>query len=92
MPTSAHKTRVIPRRDNPDVSKKTGIAVPHVQSNSDEFEPFEEIMRQANSRILPKPKGWKGQPTAHTQEAGLDEEDGEMPVTKDLDDSKSLSH
>lgn len=44
------------RGDNPEVGKKTGIAVQHVQRKSDGFEPFEEVMQQADGWLPPKPK------------------------------------
>ncbi|TFK23463.1 hypothetical protein FA15DRAFT_670483 [Coprinopsis marcescibilis] len=68
MPTSARKSSVgvgrrgppkahIPYRgDNPNVGKKTGIAVAHVERKSDGFEPFGELIRQADGRAPPKPK------------------------------------
>jgi centromere protein C len=100
MPTSARKSSVgaarrglqkahIPYRgDNPEVGKKTGIAVQHVERKSDGFEPFEEIMQQADSRTPPKPKGKKRKSSAPIQEDELDE-DGEMSMELD-DDSTSL--
>ena len=97
MPTSARKSSVgaarrgpqkahIPYRgDNPEVGKKTGIAVQHVERKSDGFEPFEEIMQQADKRTPPKPKGRKRKSSVPAQDAQLDE-DGE--ISMELDDSK----
>jgi hypothetical protein len=72
MPTSSRKSSVggasrrgplkahIPYRgDNPEVGKKTGIAVQHVARQSDGFEPFEQILQQADGRTPPRPKGRK---------------------------------
>ena len=68
MPTSTRKSSVgtarralqkahIPYRgDNPEVGKKTGIAVRHVERQSDGFEPFEEVMQQADGRTPPRVK------------------------------------
>lgn len=98
MPSSARKSSIgtsrrasqkghIPYRgDNPEVGKKTGIPVRHVERKSDGFEPFEEVMRQADGRTPPRPKSKKQK----TQKlAALDEEeDGEMSM--ELDDSASL--
>ncbi|KAG6848207.1 hypothetical protein H0H93_002319 [Arthromyces matolae] len=68
MPTSARKSSLgaarrgqqkahIPYRgDNPEVGKKTGIAVRHVERKSDGFEPFDELMEQADHRTPPKLK------------------------------------
>jgi len=97
MPTPARKSSIgaarrgpqkahIPYRgDNPEVGKKTGIAVQHVERKSDGFEPFEEIMEQADKRTPPKPKGRKKKSFASVQEAEPDE-DGEMSM--ELDESK----
>ncbi|KAF8630435.1 hypothetical protein AX17_005412 [Amanita inopinata Kibby_2008] len=65
MPTAARKSSIggarrgiqkahIPYRgDNPAVGKKTGIAVRNVERKSDGFEPFEEVMLQADKRTPP---------------------------------------
>ena len=79
------KAHIPYRGDNPEVGKKTGIAVQHVERKSDGFEPFEEIMQQADNRTPPKPKGRKKKASAPIEEE-LDE-DGEMSM--ELDDSKS---
>lgn len=97
MSTSARKSSIggarrgpqkahIPYRgDNPEVGKKTGIAVRHVERKSDGFEPFEEIMQQADKRTPPKPKGRKKKSTIPVLDQDLDE-DGEMSM--ELDDSE----
>ncbi|KAF9447428.1 hypothetical protein P691DRAFT_802498 [Macrolepiota fuliginosa MF-IS2] len=98
MPSSARKSSVgaarrgiqkahIPYRgDNPEVGKKTGIAVAHVERMSDGFEPFEEVLQQADKRTPPKPKGRKkSAPVARLPD--FDDEDGEMSM--DIDDSAS---
>lgn len=97
MPISARKSSVgasrrgpqkahIPYRgDNPEVGKKTGIAVQHVERKSDGFEPFEEIMQQADKRTPPKPKGRKRKQSIAVLDNDLDE-DGEMSM--ELDDSE----
>lgn len=62
MPTTPRnrlKPHVPYRGDNPEVGKKTGIAVQHVARQSDGFEPFEQILRQADGRTPPRPKGKK---------------------------------
>ncbi|KXN91457.1 Centromere protein 3 [Leucoagaricus sp. SymC.cos] len=96
MPSSARKSSIgtarrniqkahIPYRgDNPEVGKKTGIAVGHVDRMSDGFEPFEEVMQQADKRTPPRPKRKKKSVPA-VQQPAFDEEDGEMSM--DIDDS-----
>ncbi|KAF8237718.1 hypothetical protein L208DRAFT_1375521 [Tricholoma matsutake] len=96
MPTSTRKSSLgaarrgpqkahIPYRgDNPEVGKKTGIAVRHVERKSDGFEPFEEIMEQADKRTPPKPKGRNRKSSVPIQEDESDE-DGEMSM--ELDDA-----
>jgi hypothetical protein len=37
------------RGDSPEVGKKTGIAIPRVLCDNDGFEPFEEVLKQAES-------------------------------------------
>jgi centromere protein C len=59
--------------------------VQHVERKSDGFEPFEEIMQQADKRTPPKPKGRKRISSAPAYEDEPDE-DGEMSM--ELDDSK----
>lgn len=68
MPTSARKSslgvnrRALPkahipyRGDNPNVGKKTGIAIKHIERKSDGFEPFDEILGQADKRTPPRLK------------------------------------
>ncbi|KAF9488492.1 hypothetical protein BDN71DRAFT_1403185 [Pleurotus eryngii] len=99
MPSSARKSSIgtsrrasqkghIPYRgDNPEVGKKTGIPVRHVERKSDGFEPFEEVMRQADGRTPPRPKSKKQK--AQKLAALDEEEDGEMSM--ELDDSASFT-
>ncbi|KAG5652126.1 hypothetical protein H0H81_006202 [Sphagnurus paluster] len=95
MPSSARKSSIsaarrgaqkahIPYRgDNPEVGKKTGIAVQHVERKSDGFEPFEELIQQADKRTPPKPKGRKKKAAPVIEEDN--DELGEMSM--ELDDS-----
>lgn len=99
MPTSARKSSVggarrgpqkahIPYRgDNPEVGKKTGIAVQHVERKSDGFEPFEELLQQADGRTPPRPKGRKksivGGGGRDRRYDDYDDEDGEMSMQLD---------
>lgn len=96
MPSSARKSSVgtarrgiqkahIPYRgDNPEVGKKTGIGIAHVERMSDGFEPFEEVLQQADKRTPPKPKGRK-KSIQVIQQPESDDEDGEMSM--DIDES-----
>ncbi|KIM48672.1 hypothetical protein M413DRAFT_437856 [Hebeloma cylindrosporum] len=96
MPTSARKSSVggarrgpqkahVPYRgDNPEVGKKTGITVQHVERKSDGFEPFEELLQQADGRTPPRPKGRKKSlAMMGRHDEDYDEEDGEMSMQID---------
>ncbi|KDR73744.1 hypothetical protein GALMADRAFT_251561 [Galerina marginata CBS 339.88] len=103
MPTSARKSSVggarrgpqkahIPYRgDNPEVGKKTGIAVQHVERKSDGFEPFEEILQQADGRTPPRPKGRKRSSAfMGRRDDDYDDEDGEQTMELDSPNLRSL--
>lgn len=90
MPTSGRKSSIGNRRgpqkahipyrgDNPEVGKKTGIAVQHVERKSDGFELFEEIMQGADGLTPPQRRGRK-KSLAVQQENDYDEEDGEQSM------------
>lgn len=96
MPTSARKSSLgggrnrtqkahIPYRgDNPEVGKKTGIAIQHVERKSDGFEPFADVLRQADGRTPPRPKIRKKTPARAERYADeYDEDDGEMSMQID---------
>ena len=98
MPTSARKSSLgasrrgplkahVPfRGDNLEVGKKTGYAVQFVDRKSDGFEPFEDIIRQADRNTPPPMKtGRKKQDLS----SPLEDEDGEMSM--DMDDSTHTS-
>ena len=90
MPTTPRKSSIgasrrgplkahIPYRgDNPEVGKKTGIAVQHVQRQSDGFEPFDQVLLQADGRTPPRPKGRKKSLTAaaHQDQDDYGSDDG----------------
>ncbi|KAF8077557.1 Mif2/CENP-C like-domain-containing protein [Lyophyllum atratum] len=95
MPTSAtrkssvggarrgpQKAHIPYRGDNPEVGKKTGIAVQHVERKSDGFEPFEDVIQQADKRTPPKPKGRKRKQSVPVLDDELDEY-GEMSMELD---------
>lgn len=100
MPTSARKSSIaglkrapqkyIPyRADDLQHGKRTGIAIEYVPRNSDEFEPFEVVMKQADLRTPPKPKmqkkkrGANKTPAAPPPEEEYDDEYGEMSMEED---------
>lgn len=101
MPTSARKSSIgtarrgpqkyIPyRADDLQHGKRTGYAVGYVERNSDEFEPFEQVIRQADLRTPPKPKNKKKRaPKTKTPIIEVDDGDGEMSM--ELDDSECSS-
>ena len=72
------KAHIPYRGDNPEVGKKTGIAVQHVARQSDGFEPFEQILQQADGRTPPRPKGRKKSfsASAHQDENEHSSDDG----------------
>ena len=69
--------------------KRTGIAVGYVDRNSDEFEPFDQVMQQADLRTPPKPKVRnKKRKAPKTPVIEEDDEDGEMSM--ELEDSENI--
>jgi centromere protein C len=99
MPTSARKSSFggsrrgplkahVPfRGDNPEVGKKTGYTVQHVERKSDGFEPFEDIIRQADKRTPPKMKSGKRR---QIPASPIDEEDG-GEMSMDVENSTRTS-
>ncbi|GLB34534.1 putative centromeric dna binding protein [Lyophyllum shimeji] len=79
------KAHIPYRGDNPEVGKKTGIAVRHVERKSDGFEPFEELIQQADKRTPPKPKARKKKQSMIPAVEEEFDEYGEMSM--ELDDS-----
>ncbi|KAJ3566820.1 hypothetical protein NP233_g6766 [Leucocoprinus birnbaumii] len=103
MPSSARKSSIgtarrgmqkahIPYRgDNPEVGKKTGMAVGHVEPTSDGFEPFDQVMQQADKRTPPRPRRRKKSAPA-AQQPEMDDEDGEMSMDIDETPVRYLSN
>ncbi|KAJ3552142.1 hypothetical protein NM688_g4308 [Phlebia brevispora] len=97
MPTSARKSSMGGSRRGPQKyipyhaddlqrGKRTGIAVGYVDRNSDEFEPFDQVIRQADLRTPPKPKMHSKKKRApKTPVVDWEDEDGEMSM--ELEDS-----
>lgn len=75
------------RADDLEHGKKTGIAVTYVAHGSDGFEPFSEIMMQADGRT-PVAGRNKNQKSTDGGEQDEGDEDGEMSM--ELDDSTLL--
>ena len=75
------------RADDLARGKKTGMAVAYVDRNSDEFEPFEQVIKQDDNRTPPRIKSRKKRisiaPPVELEEV---DEDGEMSM--DLADSE----
>lgn len=81
------------RADDLERGKKTGIAVSYVDHKSDEFEPFSEIMMQADGKTPVRRGGARhqGRKSVHMAEMSEEEEgddDGEMSM--ELDQSAFL--
>ena len=77
------KAHIPYRGDNPAVGKKTGIAVRNVERKSDGFEPFEEVMQQADKRTPPPlAKARKRKKSVVREEDHVDE-NGEMSMELD---------
>ncbi|KAG2749841.1 hypothetical protein P692DRAFT_20832737 [Suillus brevipes Sb2] len=70
------------RADDLGLGKKTGIAVEYVGRDSDEFEPFDEVIKQADNRTPPRVKSHKKRAPVVTPVPEVDEydEDGEMSM------------
>ncbi|KAK0496788.1 Mif2/CENP-C like-domain-containing protein [Armillaria luteobubalina] len=77
------KPHVPYRGDNPDVGKKTGVMVKRVNTRGDGFEPFEQLLQQADQRTPPAKKS-KRRGDSEPEEDIVDE-DGEQDM--ELDDS-----
>lgn len=68
------------RADDLARGKKTGIAVQYVDRNSDEFEPFDELMKQADNRTPPRIKSKKRRVSVITPVRQEVDEYGEMSM------------
>lgn len=79
------KAHIPYRGDNPEVGKKTGITVQHVERQSDGFEPFEEVLQQADGRTPPRPRKRKKSLTAaaHQDEDDYGDDGGEESMQID---------
>jgi centromere protein C len=76
---NARSKKHIPyRHDDLQHGKRTGMAVDVVDRNSDDFEPFEKILSQADTRTPPRVKGGKRKSTVPSP--AYEDEDGEMSM------------
>ncbi|PIL24353.1 hypothetical protein GSI_14106 [Ganoderma sinense ZZ0214-1] len=103
MPSSARKSSVgnirrgpqkyIPyRADDFQHGKKTGIAVGYVDT-TDEFEPFEKVMSQADQRTPFRVQGARkkrGPKTPVPAVPQYDDDDGDGEISMELDDSPAV--
>lgn len=106
MPVSARKSSLGAARRGPQKyiryraddlqhGKRTGIAVGYVELDSDEFEPFEKVIGQADLRTPPKPnvpgrkKKTQKTPVVEEEEEEFDE-DGEMDMEMEESEYSSL--
>ncbi|EMD38133.1 hypothetical protein CERSUDRAFT_152789 [Gelatoporia subvermispora B] len=92
MPASTRKSSIGVRRgpqkyipyraDDLQHGKKTGIVVEYVDHKSDEFEPFEQVIGQADQRTPPRVQGARRKRIMKTPvvEADIYDEDGEMDM------------
>lgn len=105
MPPSSRKSSVggarrgaqpyIPyRADDYQHGKKTGIAVEYVDRRSDDFEPFEKVISQADKRTPPRVQNARKKRTPKpkipkTPVIEEDDENGEMSM--ELEDSECFA-
>lgn len=73
--------------------KRTGLVVGYIEHNSDEFEPFEQVMNQADQRTPPRVQGVRKKritktPVVQQPEETTDDENGEMSM--ELEESEWL--
>lgn len=95
MPTSARKSSLgnsrrgpqkahIPYRgDNPEVGKKTGIAVQHVERKSDGFELFDELIQAADGLTPPQRRAKRKSLARERYQDDYDDEYGEQSMQID---------
>lgn len=98
MPTSARKSSIgasrriqqrahLPfRADDLGRGKKTGLPVPIVQHGSDEFEPFDEILSQANTGAWHGQRNRPGSSKRRKSIAPIQEDDDGDEMSMELDD------
>lgn len=76
---NARNKKHIPyRHDDLQHGKRTGMAVDVVDRNSDDFEPFEKILSQADTKTPPRVKG--GKRKSAIPSPVYEDEDGEMSM------------
>lgn len=86
VPRGSQRPHVPFHADDLARGKKTGMSIRAIARNSDDFEPFDKVLTQADSRTPPLLKSRKRirrDPSVHDEEI---DEDGEMSM--DVDDRK----
>ncbi|GBE81851.1 predicted protein [Sparassis crispa] len=102
MPASSRKssigsrrppTKYVPYRgDDLQHGKKTGMAVAYVDHKSDEFEPFDKVISQADQRTPPRVHNARKRRTPKPKTPIVEEEDDENgEMSMDLEDSTAKS-
>ncbi|KAL6298628.1 hypothetical protein BKA93DRAFT_830581, partial [Sparassis latifolia] len=97
MPASSRKssigsrrppTKYVPYRgDDLQHGKKTGMAVAYVDHKSDEFEPFDKVISQADQRTPPRVHNARKRRTPKPKTPIVEEEDDENgEMSMDLED------
>ncbi|KAJ7693573.1 Mif2/CENP-C like-domain-containing protein [Mycena rosella] len=81
MARTPSKPHVPYRGDDPSVGKKTGVKVPRVERTSDGYEPFQDLLSQANSRTPPRRKK-KSIPRGDDED---EQDDDDEEVSMDVD-------
>ena len=85
------KAHVPYRADDLEQTKKTGIQVPYVDHKSDDFEPFDEVLQQADGRT-PARKKRKSHVKAAVVQEDEDDEYGEMSMVTDNSGAFNFVH
>ncbi|KAI0062347.1 hypothetical protein BV25DRAFT_1825795 [Artomyces pyxidatus] len=82
---AAQKAHIPFRADDLQRGKKTGVSVGYVDHKSDEFEPFGQILSQADTRTPPRARNGtqKGKRKSEAFLPTIDDEDGEMSMELD---------
>ena len=79
------------RADDFQRGKRTGLVVDYVEHNSDEFEPFDKVISQADNRTPFRPQiARKKRPKTPIVEHHEPEEDLDGEMSMELEDSESL--
>jgi hypothetical protein len=83
MARTPSKPHIPYRGDDPTVGKKTGIQVARINRTSDGFEPFNDLLSQANGRTPPRRKKKRVSDEGEEEEDEEDDEYGEASMDVD---------